>query len=145
MPFFQSILLLVMLFELIGSNDNDGDYHRIAVAELEAGLFRLANGNQRKFARLCELRFPFLLVTGLYQISWLPFACQVEYKSCLLQPGILRFLTILVVGIISSGRGSPCSMHDSMSFLATFCAISMVSAIVLPWATRPCRASLVAR
>jgi hypothetical protein len=33
MQFFQIIFLLVMLFELIGSGDNDGDYHRIAIAE----------------------------------------------------------------------------------------------------------------
>jgi hypothetical protein len=33
MPFFQIVLLLVMLFELIGSSDNDDDYHRIAIAD----------------------------------------------------------------------------------------------------------------
>jgi len=46
---------------------------------------------------------------------------------------------------ISEGRGSPCSIQDSMSFRATSSAISSVSDIVLPCAISPCRAELVAR
>ena len=43
------------------------------------------------------------------------------------------------------GMGSLCSISDSRSFLATSSAISMVSAMVRPWAMSPCRAGLVAK
>ena len=43
------------------------------------------------------------------------------------------------------GSGSPFSMQDSIILRATSSAISIVSAIVLPWATKPCRTELVAR
>ena len=43
------------------------------------------------------------------------------------------------------GSGSPFSRQDSMILRATSSAISMVSAMVLPWAIKPCRTWLVAR
>lgn len=43
------------------------------------------------------------------------------------------------------GRGSLCSMQDSIILRATSSAISKVSATVLPWAINPCRAELVAK
>ena len=45
MPFFQIRLLLVMLFELIGSNDNGSDYHRIAVEDSKPDNITMDYGN----------------------------------------------------------------------------------------------------
>jgi hypothetical protein len=45
----------------------------------------------------------------------------------------------------SSGTGSLCSMRDSIIRRATSSAISNVSAMVRPWAIRPCRTELVAK
>lgn len=63
--------------------------------------------------------------------------------------GTGMFISSLKLGLAPMGRfsgsGSPCSMHDSMIFRATSSAISIVSAIVLPWAIRPCNTGLVAR
>ena len=43
------------------------------------------------------------------------------------------------------GSESPFSMQDSMILRATSSAISIVSAMVLPWAISPCRTGLVAK
>jgi len=48
-------------------------------------------------------------------------------------------------GVRFLGSGSPCSIQDSMILRATSSAISMVSAIVRPWAMRPCNTELVAK
>ena len=65
----------------------------------------------------------------------------VDGESCLLYYSQKCFFRY----VFSEGRGSPCSMQDSMSFLATSSAISSVSDIVLPCAISPCKAELVAR
>src|SRR4030042_2274483 len=54
-------------------------------------------------------------------------------------------LTCFLARFIPKGRGSPRSMHDSTIFLATSWAISIVSAMVRPWAIKPWNSSLVAK
>ncbi len=47
--------------------------------------------------------------------------------------------------IVTLAMGSPCSIQDSTILRATSSAISMTSAMVLPWAINPCSTELVAK
>ena len=58
---------------------------------------------------------------------------------------VLNLIWEFEVATNSLGRGSLCSIQDSIIFRATSSAISNVSAIVRPWAIRPERTELVAK
>jgi len=77
------------------------------------------------------------------------FRCFKSWKAAHLSTGTGIFTSSLKCGfwpmVRFFGIESPFSMQDSIILRATSSAISMVSAIVLPWAIRPWRTGLVAR